>query len=195
MPGDYLPYLLSVLRDFSATAPASAAVTTPRLASAPPPPTVPIYTGSSQNQITDEIHDHLQSLAHRLWASETVNAPSTTSATLTNMGNNGHASSSSSSSSITPSSVNPDGRRQLQVSPALQSLLHSVSNPQGRGELHKQAGGGAVSILTAGRNINSEAFESGLSAEEELRLLRAQVQDVARVCKVGFCSLSSRPAS
>jgi methyl-accepting chemotaxis protein len=31
--------------------------------------------------------------------------------------------------------------------------------------------------------LNAAAFESGMSAEEELRLLKAQVQDVARVCK------------
>ncbi|CED82845.1 protein-histidine kinase [Phaffia rhodozyma] len=39
------------------------------------------------------------------------------------------------------------------------------------------------SILTSGHNINSGAYESGLGPVEELRLLRAQVQDIARVCK------------
>lgn len=34
--------------------------------------------------------------------------------------------------------------------------------------------------------IDAAAFESGLSAGEELHLLKAQVQDVARVCKVGI---------
>ena len=31
--------------------------------------------------------------------------------------------------------------------------------------------------------LSAAAFESGMSAVEELRLLKAQVQDVARVCK------------
>ena len=34
--------------------------------------------------------------------------------------------------------------------------------------------------------LSAAAFESGMSAVEELRLLKAQVQDVARVCKVCF---------
>jgi osomolarity two-component system, sensor histidine kinase NIK1 len=36
--------------------------------------------------------------------------------------------------------------------------------------------------------LAAAAFESGLSAVEELKLLKAQVQDVARVCKAGDLS-------
>jgi osomolarity two-component system sensor histidine kinase NIK1 len=32
--------------------------------------------------------------------------------------------------------------------------------------------------------LTAAAFESGMSAVEELKLLKQQVQDVARVCKV-----------
>ena len=38
--------------------------------------------------------------------------------------------------------------------------------------------------------LSTAAFESGMSAVEELKLLKAQVQDVARVCKVHVVPLS-----
>lgn len=45
----------------------------------------------------------------------------------------------------------------------------------------EQPDAGPESVIRA---IERNAEETGLSAEEELRLLKAQVQDIARVCKV-----------
>jgi len=39
-----------------------------------------------------------------------------------------------------------------------------------------------AALLARSASLAAAAFESGMSAVEELRLLKAQVQDVARVC-------------
>ncbi|KAF9254420.1 hypothetical protein L218DRAFT_886343 [Marasmius fiardii PR-910] len=44
-------------------------------------------------------------------------------------------------------------------------------------------GGSSPQVVPSGGALETAAIESGLSAVEELKLLKAQVQDVARVCK------------
>ncbi|GJJ14452.1 hypothetical protein Clacol_008716 [Clathrus columnatus] len=60
---------------------------------------------------------------------------------------------------------------------------HNYSNSNGLGStlsgLETQNG----SLIVSPGTLNPDAYESDMSAVEELRLLKAQVQDVARVCK------------
>jgi hypothetical protein len=161
-------HILLVLSSLSATVSPSASLSAPLLAT--PVPVVPAFQGPGASSKTEAILGELQLLALRLHDSEQRERVA-------------QAKLVAALNSLTPDATPPlvmggddSAARQQSVSNRLKS---SPTYPLPAPPFSPAAGGG--SILTSG-NINM--YESGLGPTEELRLLRAQVQDIARVCKV-----------
>ncbi len=95
------------------------------------------------------------------------------------LGTPGGSSILSSPASTRPSPYHcPTCRRPVTLNVKTSSVNgHSVS---GAGSMPSSAGS---PLVVPPGPLSAAAFESGMSAVEELRLLKAQVQDVARVCK------------
>jgi hypothetical protein len=175
-------HILLVLSSLSATVSPSASLSAPLLAT--PVPVVPAFQGPGASSKTEAILGELQLLALRLHDSEQRErvAQAKLVAALNSLPN-GTALTTGEGVLLTPDATPPlvmggddSAARQQSVSNRLKS---SPTYPLPAPPFSPAAGGG--SILTSG-NINM--YESGLGPTEELRLLRAQVQDIARVCKV-----------
>jgi hypothetical protein len=121
-------------------------------------PSLPSYDGSDASPTTQAIQAEVAALASRLW-----NAEAAVQVLTSTIQQSQHAPGDASFSSDTPSTS-------LSI-PTSHVLQSSVSSPA------------AAAAAGAGTTPNG-TFEPGLSAQEELRLLRDQVKDVARVCKV-----------
>lgn len=148
---------------------------------------------SEHNAETDAIEKAVAQLAKRMYAAEDPSK-------------GGHAWAESNGdlflkapTPITPESTPPvNGRALNGMSISLDGLGGSGSNktgaffcptcgrpPMATSYLSRSAPSyhGSPMVLPPGPLVTA-AFESGMSAVEELQLLKAQVQDVARVCKV-----------
>ena len=128
-----------------------------------PPVTGPL-AGSSSTTVCPTCTRSIDNSPHNITSSATF--PSTSSHTLS-----ASLSTPTSQLSIRPlpsSSLNPTPHNILQTSNGASVL---------------SAGPGA-----AGWSVRGAVGESGMTAEKELELLKAQVQDIARVCKV--CTFS-----
>ena len=68
----------------------------------------------------------------------------------------------------------------LSTPPAMATRSHANVNPNAHSILTTSNG---ASVLTGGPGAAGWSGESGMTAEKELELLKAQVQDIARVCK------------
>lgn len=175
-------HILLVLSSLSATVPPSANLSAPL--SATPVPVVPAFQGPGASSKTESILGELQLLALRLHDSEQRERVAQVKlvAALQSIPN-GAMLKTGDGVLLTPDATPPllmggddSTTRQQSVSNRLKS---SPTYPLQAPPFSPSAAGG--SILTSG-NIN--LYESGLGPTEELRLLRAQVQDIARVCKV-----------
>lgn len=147
-----------------------------------PPSSQPIYIPPYQladaSPQTDAILTQLSVLAAKLSPAEGIpSAPGSGFNALLTPSTSGDSAKFSASHSDQPMDVDLP----LSLMPSRDPLKTTVANSQPMSTSTSVSG---ESILTSGHNINSGAYESGLGPVEELRLLRAQVQDIARVCKV-----------
>lgn len=73
-----------------------------------------------------------------------------------------------------------------QVAVASSSSKQDFTNSNGLGPSLSGIDPNDSPLIVPSGPLSAAAYESGMSAVEELRLLKAQVQDIARVCKVWF---------
>lgn len=180
----FLAQLLSLLQGLNHSQPTSSestfSFTFPPSPSATPP-TLPSYTGPGRSATTDAIHTHLQSLALRLHQSDTVLAQ-VQQYQQQNPSFAGQQSDGGGGGLVTPEITPPipsytsdDAQQPFPLTNLPSRLLSSL----------------ATSLpLIGSTSATGEAVDGysssglGLSAVDELALLKRQVGDVARVCKV-----------
>lgn len=171
-------HVLLVLSGLSATVSPSASLSQPLLSA--PVPVVPAFKGPGASTKTEAILGELQLLALRLHDSEQRErvAQAQLAAALITLPNG---------SVPAQGLLAPRGGQGVGSTPALSVSDRLRASPTYPLQPPPFSPSGS-SILTSG-NINM--YESGLGPTEELRLLRAQVQDIARVCKVRRTACSS----
>ena len=184
----YLAHVLSLLQSINRPLPPNEPSTsiTP-FSPATTPPALPPFTGPGRSPTSDAIHAHLQSLASRLHSQDTLLAEAhhqlqQSAAFAAGQQNGGHGLDTPEitppiASSAGGSSSYPDRHQNL-----TSRLISTISSTHPLASSMSTPGAGG-SILTAG---------------EELVMLKSQVQDVARVCKVRaqpplFASAHARP--
>lgn len=149
-------------------------------------PTVP----RPAHDLTGDPFDHAPNGGH-FKAAKTVRAPSPMQISLEGLQHvsdltnfqrlytPGDSSILSSPASTRPSPYHcPTCRRPVPLS--VTASVVNGHNVSGAGSMPSSAGS---PLVVPPGPLSAAAFESGMSAVEELRLLKAQVQDVARVCK------------
>lgn len=180
-------HILSILSRLSAIPSPSSPPSTFPSPSSVPVPVVPAFKGPGASFKTEAILGELQLLALRLHDTEQREREATAKlnaalaglpdGTPINVPTPVGPSKPAGSLLLTPEPTPPilpgDSARQQQ---ALANRLKSAPA--------YSLGSTSSGPFDKGGNINSGIYESGLGPTEELRLLRAQVQDIARVCKV-----------